>query len=805
MQRPEFKGAVLAAAITLAFATAWTSTVQAQPAGSAQAPRRVLFDIAPGPLDAVLRATASTAQVPMTFTPDQTGGLVSDGLHGEYTAQEAFAAVLARSGLEAVRMPNGGFVLRRRPDPQGPGAPVATLPTTVVTARGPADLPETYAGGEVARGAHLGLLGNVDYMDTPFSVVSYTAQTVRDQQATSVAEVLTTSDSSVRASIGSANRYDALTIRGFRVENDEIALNGLYGLVPAYRINPDPVERIELLKGPGTFLNGMPPWGSVGGGVNLVTKRADATPLTRVTTEYASDSRLGAHLDMGRRLGDDNEFGIRFNGAFRNGGTTIDGQTTQNGSGSLGLDYRKGGLRWSADVIYQDDWMRAAARGYNLAPGVRVPDAPNPRTNLAQSFDFSSARSLTALTRAEYDINSKVTVFGAIGGNRFDYNKREAPGATITDNAGDATSTSNYQQGKTRAVSGEIGIRAAVDTGPISHQLVLSGNRYDQDTWFGQDSYASYATNIYRPTRLATLGAPVSVSPESKSSESTMQSVAVADTLSTKDGVVQLTVGARRQNVNTRSFDGAGNSTGRYDQSATTPSAALVIRPTQAWSLYANYIEALSAGASPPADAANPNQVFAPFKSKQYEVGSKLDFGTFGATLGLFQIRQPQGIVDPVSKVFSLDGEQRNQGVELNGFGEITRGLRVLGGVTYLDARQRRTAGGENDGNHAIGAPNWQSNLEMQWDAPFLQGLTFMGRAIHSGKAYVSADNTQAVPAWTRFDAGGRYATRIAGKDVVFRATVTNLANKRYWEANPSGYLISGMPRTVWLSVQADF
>ncbi|WP_268622237.1 TonB-dependent receptor plug domain-containing protein, partial [Escherichia coli] len=130
--------------------------------------------------------------------------------------------------------------------------------------------PEAYAGGQVARGGHLGLLGNTDYMDTPFSIASYTAQTIQDQQAGSIADVLTTSDSSVRASIGSGNRYDALTIRGFRVDNDEIALNGLYGLVPAYRINPDPVERIEVLRGPAAARYGS---GASGGVVNIITKR----------------------------------------------------------------------------------------------------------------------------------------------------------------------------------------------------------------------------------------------------------------------------------------------------------------------------------------------------------------------------------------------------------------------------------------------------------------------------------------------------------------------------------------------------
>jgi iron complex outermembrane receptor protein len=79
------------------------------------------------------------------------------------------------------------------------------------------------------------------------------------------------------------------------------------------------------------------------------------------------------------------------------------------------------------------------------------------------------------------------------------------------------------------------------------------------------------------------------------------------------------------------------------------------------------------------------------------------------------------------------------------------------------------------------------------------------GRAIHTGKAYISADNTQQIPSWTRYDLGARYTTHVQGKEVVLRANVTNVFDKRYWEANPGGYLTSGMPRTFWLSASMDF
>lgn len=667
-------------------------------------------------------------------------------------------------------------------------------------------LPSSFAGGQVARGARVGLLGNKDFMVTPFSMTSYTEQTIRDQQAISVAEVLTNSDPSVRAAIGSSNRYDALTIRGFRVENSETSLNGLYGLVPNYRINPTPVERIELLKGPGAFLNGMAPQGSIGGSVNIVTKRAGDDPLTRLTAGYLSDSRFGSAVDVARRYGDEKQLGVRFNGSIDGGDTTIDRQSGRNGSASLGVDYRGDRLRLSADIIYQDDWMRAAARGYTPLPGIPIPAAPDPRINLAQRFDYSNAQSITGLTRAEYDLTSNITLFGAIGGNHFGFDKQEAPGATILNAAGDAQSTSKFQIGKSEAVSGEAGIRSRFETGPIGHEVVVSGSAMQLTEWLGQTTYGNYLTNIYAPSLLAGPGAPVSSYPQGKASETRLQSLGIADTLSMIDGRLQLTVGARRQQVVSSSFAPiTGDTTDHYDQGATSPSVGLMIRPIKELSFYANYIEGLTPGPPPPSGAANPNQVFAPFQTRQYEVGTKLDLGGFGATLAAFQISMPSGVIDPVSKIYSLDGEQRNRGIELNAFGVVAPGVRILGGVTLVDARLTKTQGHLNDGNHAVGAPDLQGNLGVEWDTPFLPGLTATARAIYTSRAYVSADNLQDVPSWTTFDIGARYATTLAGRPTTLRVSVTNLLDKRYWIANPTGYVISGMPRTAWLSMSVDF
>ena len=61
-----------------------------------------------------------------------------------------------------------------------------TMPTVLVNASADASaegLSKAYAGGQVARGGRMGILGAVDMMDSPFGSTSYTQQFIADQQA----------------------------------------------------------------------------------------------------------------------------------------------------------------------------------------------------------------------------------------------------------------------------------------------------------------------------------------------------------------------------------------------------------------------------------------------------------------------------------------------------------------------------------------------------------------------------------------------------------------------------------------------
>jgi iron complex outermembrane receptor protein len=158
---------------------------------------------------------------------------------------------------------------------------------------------------------------------------------------------------------------------------------------------------------------------------------------------------------------------------------------------------------------------------------------------------------------------------------------------------------------------------------------------------------------------------------------------------------------------------------------------------------------------------------------------------------------------------FGVFGEQRNRGLELSAFGSPLRGVRVLGGLTFLDAEQRVTAGGVNQGKDVIGVPNTQLNAGVEWDTAGVPGLTLTARTVYTSSQFADGANLQQLPSWTRLDLGASYATRIADRALTLRARIDNATGKDYWASAGgypgAGYLVLGAPRTVAVSAAIEF
>ncbi|WP_187148002.1 TonB-dependent receptor domain-containing protein [Nitrobacter winogradskyi] len=217
----------------------------------------------------------------------------------------------------------------------------------------------------------------------------------------------------------------------------------------------------------------------------------------------------------------------------------------------------------------------------------------------------------------------------------------------------------------------------------------------------------------------------------------------------------------------------------------------------------------MTQGTVVPTVYSNAGEVLHPYLTKQTEVGVKYDFGTFIATAAVFEFEKQNTIVVPDGSSgpgrLAIDGKQRHRGVEISFFGEPYEGVRLLGGVTYSDARMIATQGGTLDGTFVTGVSRWQGNLGAEWDTPFLDGLTFTGRMIATGSQYASTNNTLRMPGWTRFDVGARYTTTALGNPLTIRGGIENVLGTKYWSQVSGSIFSLGAPRIFKLSATIDF
>lgn len=694
---------------------------------------------------------------------------------------------------------------RRAPARPQSVAPVAYLAPTTSIMRAPA----VYAGGQVATGGQLGMLGNRGVMDAPFSQVSYTEKLIKDQQARTVIDVLY-NNPSIRTTWADNSYTSGLMIRGFAVSPWDFGFNGLFGVVPGLTFAADSVERVEVLNGPSAFLNGLPPLGSVGGTINIVTKRATDDPITRLTGLYTSNSSFGAQIDVGRRYGEHKEWGVRFNGSYRNGYTSTDNTSTEIGNGALALDYRGERARMSLDVGYQSQNNAAPLRPTYVAAGIAIPAAPNANANWFQPWTFADGRDFYGMWRGEIDITDGWTVFAAVGG-RHNRDYIVSGFANINNTNGNLNEAPFNFPIMREGTSQEVGIRGRFETGAIKHQVSLTGTNLNDRAGSQSPTLVTIASNLYNPTFIAQ-PAYTEINP-ALLSKLHATTVAFSDTMSVFNDRVQLTVGGRQQQIDSKNFSAAtGLQTAAYSKGVFTPAVGLVVKPLQNVSLYANYIESLQAGLTVPVGYANSSETLAPFVSKQVETGIKVDWGRVITTAAFFEIRQPSAMIYPAAApalpTYSQDGEQSNRGVELSAMGEVIDSVRVLGGVTLLDGKLVNNANAALIGNKAPGVPDVQLNIGGEWDTPFLKGFTLTGRAIYTSAQYYDNANLQQIPDWVRFDLGARYAfvSPWTGKPITIRANVLNVANKGYWAAaTPNFGLVLGAPRTYMLSTTFDF
>ena len=771
-------------------------------AGWAEDASRRSYQVPAGSLSAALTRFAGLAGVNLSVDPSLVGGRSSPGLAGEFAVEEGFARLLQGSGLQLQPVGEQAYILTPAPE----GSSLQLAPTSILGATG-GEGGEVFAGGQVARRGSQGLLGSKDFMETPFSMTTYTSEVIENQQARTLGDLIA-NDPSVRATNPAGGRYEQFTIRGLSLFNSDVAYNGLYGVLPTYTIDMEMADRVDILKGPTQLINGISPRGSVGGGINVVPKRATDKPITSFTGSYASNNQLGGAVDVGRRFGEDDKFGIRFNGVKQSGDTEWDHQSVDRDMAVQGLDFRGERLRLSTDIGHTERDTDAPQERVQVGANAQVPRASDVRHNYAQAWSKARTKDTFGTVNGEFDVSDSVMLYGGVGARKSNHDfLRHA--VSVTNDAGDFSVQPRDFTRDENVRTATAGVRNWFHTGPVSHEVNLAASYFYMDFENGGARYASAPSNLYDPVETPKPGTPTRF--DSKVyTENRFSGVALSDTLGFFDDRLLLTLGARWQRVKVDDWSDNIKGDTAYDEEKVSPSGGILFKATDKLSLYANYMEGLSQGKIAPSTSVNEDEIFPPFISRQVEVGAKYDAGPFAVTAAVFRIKQPAYETNATTRVFGPNGKRQNDGVEVSVFGEPLTGFRLLGGVMYIDSELTSTTNGTFDGNRAPATPKYNVNLGAEWDVPTVQGLTLTSRGLYSSSQYLDQSNNKEIDSWERFDVGARYAFRVDEKTITLRGNIENVADKRYWSSagasddSEPGLTLS-TPRTYLLSATVDF
>ena len=741
----------------------------------------------------------------LSYSTNQTGNLQSKGLTGRYNTATGLKELLADTGLEAVEQPGGGYVIRQLASSQSiTTAPVISaaviseddkaLPSVTVTAQ----QPRLYETPDVNAGA----LGVRDMQDLPFSIGSYTTDTIENQRARTALDVLRNDPSVSPVTYGAS--FDGVAVRGFsantfnNVRRDGLLAN-VYSDVPL-----ENKERIDVLKGVSGFLYGV---GDPSGLVNYVVKRPTRDPLLSVTAEARTQNGYYANVDAGGPIGD-GTVGYRFNAAKEKVGDFTH-------PGDLKRDFVSGALdvKLNRDTMLQLDFdyqEKSQAANANLGPrsdGTLVPASSiDPRTLMGQPWARYKSRSWNVGARLDYALNTDWMLTGQFGYGSTFRNALFNNVNLIAPNGDVLKGGVSYEGEQYQATSAQLFATGKLTTGSFKHDVVAGYSYSKMD--YPEGPYTRIADvvgNIYHPISVGNPSLPNDTN--LPTAHSIQHSVFASDTIElSKQWSVLL--GARYidyVNDKPRDYPDSGVRL-HYTTSSTVPTASVMFKPVENTTVYATYTKGFEQGAYAPSWADNAYQRLDPITSRQYEIGVKskvLDGLMLSAAY--FDIDKPLQAVSSVDNVFKTQGRQRHKGLELAASGQITKQLSGILGVAWLDAKQHDTGDVRVDGQRPAGVARFQASAFLDYRMASMPGLSFNGGLYHMGNRPLTGNDSIMVPSYTRYDLGASYTTRVMGKPSVLRLTVQNVADKRYWESVVYGTVGMAQPRTVRLSLTTQF
>lgn len=648
-----------------------------------------------------------------------------------------------------------------------------------------------------SKDATVGVLGELPLIEAPYSVSVLNEHLIEIQQSTRYTDYLKNVPG---VNVGNV-AIGFFSLRGFSVGTDGYLYDGLpghQGLSETYQL--DSFDRIDVFKGPAAFLSGFGGSTSLGGTLNYTPKRALDDPTRSIETDYTNRSLFSGAADMGQRFGSGKQFGVRLNARYRDGEQQARNYDWTQKSASLAMDWRASPtLSFAAHLEYANNHLPSLPPFFLVAPGLKVPDAPNAAHNVAQSWDEFASTGRTTYGRADWAFMPGWTLTAQAQSSQTERpQEKGARSGFILDQDGTAMLFGFEERSRIKGDSGQLLLRGKANTGAIGHQLTIGYTALSGSTYGGFVSQENgIPTNLYEPVDSEEI--PDSSVPMQKTGKSHGTSVLVSDIVSFTEQWSVLLAGRRASFV----------TTGTDQVTKTSPTAALMYKPMPGSLLYLNYSEGLEQGsrAEDGANITNGGDQLQAIVTEQIELGAKREWNGVTYTLALFQLERPLeryvAAEDPGKVTFVQDGAQRHRGVEISAVGKATPVLEVYTGAAYIDPKTRGTGNPDTDGNRPPSVPRVTVNVFADYRLGFVRGLFVNGGVYHNAKQFLDASNTQQLESWTRFDIGARYETAFAGTAARFSLGIENVFDDDYW-IGQSGILTIADPLTVKMSARFD-
>lgn len=694
---------------------------------------------------------------------------------------------------------------------------VTTLPAIVVQA-------DQTRAGSARDSVHAGSKTDTPIRDLPASVVVVPKAVLRDQGVTDMNQAVANVSGVqpiMAGGYGFANNY---AIRGQAMRFlrdgyvDGTSQNGYW------RTFAD-VERVEVLKGPGSALYGA---GQPGGTINVVTKQPRRTAGAELSTRVGSRGTVQATADATGPL------------SSTVAARVIVNTEKTDGWRDLSRDIKEvlPSLAWSITeastllVDYDHRELKVTPDNYGLPFDTHRQVVPvSSQTKYYSPFNYSD-QTIDRLTVAhEWEMASDLHMRTALVDDRRDLdmvrNAGGNPGNFLSGVAVNQMTGRNARQQTDDARYVTLQNEVVWKVGPASaRHTVLAGVEWsDTKVKTRRVSYdLATIADIYAPAVPETTltGRPVNAA-QGFDREITSHGVGVyAQDQIALGEQLKVRAGLRSDHVKVKDAGLQGAlTTPRTVQDSlgwTTGSLGAVWQPSSQTSLYAGWSNGkfVNLSTEPSRISSSPDlHTVQPEGASQWELGAKASFfdGKVDLTTALFETRrQDYYITLPGKTDPTPDGQDETRGIEFDLSGQPLTGLTTTANLVWQDAKTTSNVNATNaqlgitgniQGKRPAGVASTSARL---WAVYRLQALGLRGWGVsggvtYKGDTYADALNLYQVPSYTVFDAGVLYETK--AWDVALN--LRNLTNRRYYVSATFSGALPGEERGAYLTARYRF